>query len=74
MCLPVVWRTQVRTVSVCRPTKNILEGIYYDFTPPGAPPTMITQCQQYGFRRIVPCVDEMPAKTYYTTTIIADAR
>ena len=64
----------VRTVSVCRPTSNVLEGVYYDYTPDGAPPTMITQCQQYGFQRIVPCVDEMLAKTFYTTRIVADAR
>ena len=32
----------IRTETVCRPTKNILEGLYYDETPPGAPPTQIT--------------------------------
>ena len=28
----------VRTVSVCRPTSNVLEGVYYDYTPDGARP------------------------------------
>ena len=64
----------IRTETVCRPTKNILEGLYYDETPPGAPPTQITQCQQWGFQRLVPCIDDMTAKCTYMTTIIADAR
>ena len=34
----------------------------------------ITLGQQYGFQRIVPCVDRMASKTYYTTTIVADSR
>ncbi len=62
------------TKTVCRPTSNVLEGLYYDKTPPGAPPTQITQCQQWGFQRIVPCIDDMTAKCTYTTTIIADSR
>ncbi|CAK4630663.1 unnamed protein product [Aphanomyces euteiches] len=62
----------IRTVSIARPTENILEGLYYDYTPEGAPRTIITQCQQYGFQRIVPCIDTMDAKAYYTTTIVAD--
>ncbi|HMA05778.1 MAG TPA: M1 family metallopeptidase [Methanomicrobiales archaeon] len=64
----------VRTETVCRPTRNILEGLYYDETPPGAPPTQITQCQQWGFQRLVPCIDDMTAKCTYLTTIIADSR
>ncbi|KAF1794956.1 Peptidase M1, alanyl aminopeptidase, C-terminal [Phytophthora cactorum] len=31
-------------------------------------------CQQHGFQRIVPCIDTMDAKAYYTTTIVADTR
>ncbi|KAL4108621.1 hypothetical protein PRIC1_000334 [Phytophthora ramorum] len=61
----------LRTVSVATPTENILEGLYFDYTPEGAPKTIITQCQQHGFQRIVPCVDTMDAKAYYTTTIVA---
>jgi aminopeptidase N len=48
------------TETVCRPTKNILEGLYFDETPPGAPPQQITQCQQWGFQRLVPCIDDPP--------------
>ena len=62
------------TKTTCRPTANVLEGIYYDLTPKGAPPTQITQCQQWGFQRIVPCVDDMTAKCTYRTTITADSR
>jgi len=61
------------TKNICRPTSNILEGMYYDETPEGAPPQQITQCQQWGFQRIVPCIDDMTAKCTYRTTIIADA-
>ncbi|POM71177.1 Metalloprotease family M01, partial [Phytophthora palmivora] len=64
----------IRTVSVATPTENILEGLYFDYTPEGAPKTIITQCQQHGFQRIVPCIDTMDAKAYYTTTIVADTR
>lgn len=64
----------VITDTVCRPTRNILEGLYYDETPAGAPQQQITQCQQWGFQRIVPCIDDMTAKCTYTTTIIADSR
>lgn len=58
----------------CRPSRTLLEGLYYDETPAGAPPTQITQCQQWGFQRLVPCFDDMTAKCTYTTTIIADDR
>jgi aminopeptidase N len=64
----------ISTETICRPTDNILEGLYYDETPAGAPPQQITQCQQWGFQRIVPCIDDMTAKCTYTTTIIADER
>jgi aminopeptidase N len=67
-------RFTVHTETICRPTKNILEGLYYDETPPGAPPQQVTQCQQWGFQRLVPCIDDMTAKCTYTTTIIADER
>ncbi|HUW86111.1 MAG TPA: M1 family metallopeptidase [Methanoregula sp.] len=73
---PVLPQTRftLHTETVCRPAKNILEGLYYDETPPGAPPQQITQCQQWGFQRLVPCIDDMTAKCTYTTTIIADER
>ncbi|MFA6888071.1 MAG: M1 family metallopeptidase [Candidatus Woesearchaeota archaeon] len=62
------------TKTITRPTKNILEGLYYDETPAGCPPTQITQCQQWGFQRLTPCYDDMTAKCTYTVTIIADSR
>jgi aminopeptidase N len=64
----------LHTETICRPTGNILEGLYFDDTPPGAPPQQVTQCQQWGFQRLVPCIDDMTAKCTYTTTIIADER
>ncbi|MDD1657811.1 MAG: M1 family metallopeptidase [Methanomicrobiales archaeon] len=72
--LPPHTEFTLHTLSVCRPTANILEGLYYDATPAGAPPTQITQCQQWGFQRLVPCLDDMTAKCTYVTTIIADRR
>lgn len=67
-------KVEIITKTICRPTKNLLEGLYYDETPPGAPPQQITQCQQWGFQRIVPCIDDMTAKCTYKTTIRADSR
>ncbi|MCG7854518.1 MAG: M1 family metallopeptidase, partial [Methanoregulaceae archaeon] len=67
-------RFTIRTETICRPSDHILEGLYYDRTPEGAPQTQISQCQQWGFQRIVPCIDDMTAKCTYTTTIIADER
>ncbi len=64
----------IRSETICRPSHTLLEGLYYDETPEGAPPTQITQCQQWGFQRLVPCIDEMTAKCTYRTTIIADSR
>jgi aminopeptidase N len=72
--LPPQTRFTIRTETICRPNDHILEGLYYDRTPEGAPPTQISQCQQWGFQRIVPCIDDMTAKCTYTTTIIADER
>lgn len=64
----------ITTKTVCKPTKNILEGLYFDETPDGAPPTQITQCQQWGFQRIVPCIDDMTVKCTYRSTITADKK
>jgi len=64
----------IKTISSCKPTNNVLEGLYYDVTKEGCPPTMITQCQQWGFQRIVPSIDDMTAKCTYRTTITADSR
>lgn len=72
--IPPFTEVAIVTDTVCRPTKNILEGLYYDETPAGAPPQQITQCQQWGFQRLVPCIDDMTAKCTYKTAIIADSR
>lgn len=64
----------VRTRATCRPTDHILEGIYRDTTPPGCPQQYISQCQQWGFQRILPVVDDCRAKCTMTTTLEADAR
>lgn len=72
--VPAGTTVTVTTETICRPTRNLLEGLYYDETPAGAPPQQITQCQQWGFQRIVPCLDDMMAKCTYTTTIVADNR
>ena len=63
----------VRTASRCTPTDHMLEGIYKDTTPPGAPQQFISQCQQWGFQRIMPVFDDCRAKCTMTTTIEADA-
>lgn len=64
----------IRTVTRCVPSDNILEGIYKDTTPSGAPQQYISQCQQWGFQRIMPIFDDCTAKCTMTTTIEADAR
>jgi aminopeptidase N len=73
---PVPPRTRftLQTDTTCRPSRTILEGLYYDVTPHGAPPQLITQCQQWGFQRLVPCIDDMTAKCTYIITIRADHR
>jgi aminopeptidase N len=63
----------VRTVTRCFPSDHILEGIYCDATPPGAPQQYMSQCQQWGFQRIMPIVDDCRAKCTMTTTIEADS-
>jgi aminopeptidase N len=63
----------VRTFTRCFPSDHILEGIYKDSTPPGAPQQYVSQCQQWGFQRIMPIFDDCRAKCTMTTTIEADA-
>lgn len=72
--IPAKTEVVIITKTTCKPTKNILEGLYYDETPKGCPQTQITQCQQWGFQRLVPCIDDMTAKCVYTTTITADKK
>lgn len=66
-------RFQIRTVTRCVPSDHILEGIYKDSTPPGAPQQYMSQCQQWGFQRIMPIFDDCRAKCTMTTTLEADA-
>lgn len=63
----------IRTVTSCFPSDHILEGIYKDATQPGCPQQYISQCQQWGFQRIMPIFDDCRAKCTMTTTIEADA-
>ncbi|MBR9699641.1 M1 family metallopeptidase [Candidatus Woesearchaeota archaeon] len=72
--IPADKEFSIMTETICRPTKHILEGLYFDVTPSEAPPQQITQCQQWGFQRIVPCIDAMTAKCTYTTRITADSK
>ncbi len=67
-------RFKLRTRTRCVPSDNILEGIYKDTTPPGAPQQFMSQCQQWGFQRIMPIFDDCRAKCTMTTVIEADAR
>ncbi|MCE9613393.1 MAG: DUF3458 domain-containing protein [Lentisphaerae bacterium] len=67
-------RFTVRVAATCVPTEHILEGIYMDTAPPNCPPQYMSQCQQWGFQRILPVFDDCTAKCTMTTTIEADAR
>ena len=62
----------VRTKSVCHPSDHLLEGIYKDVTPPGAPQQYMSQCQQWGFQKIMPIFDDCRAKCTMRTTLEAD--
>jgi aminopeptidase N len=65
-------RVSVRCRSV--PTDTILDGIYRDVTPPGAPQQYMSQCQQWGFERILPVIDDCTAKCTFRTTLEGDVR
>lgn len=62
----------IRTKTACHPNEYTLEGIYKDVTPPGAPQQYMSQCQQWGFQRIMPILDDCRAKCTMTATIEAD--
>jgi aminopeptidase N len=64
----------VRTQTICYPSDHILEGIYRDVTPPGAPQQYMSQCQQWGFQRIMPILDDCRAKCTFVTTLEGDCR
>ena len=58
----------------CHPDDRRLEGIYRDVTPPGCPQQYMSQCQQYGFQRILPIIDDCTAKCTFRTVLEGDAR
>ncbi len=62
----------VRTRTRAFPSDHVLEGIYKDATPPGAPQQYMSQCQQWGFQRIMPIFDDCRSKCTMTTSIEAD--
>jgi aminopeptidase N len=62
----------VRARTVCHPSDYLFEGIYKDITPPGAPQQYMSQCQQWGFQRIMPIFDDCRAKCTMRTTLEAD--
>lgn len=72
--IPAGEKFLIETQSLCRPSDHILEGIYKDVTPPGAPQQYMSQCQQWGFQRIMPVIDDCRAKCTMTTTLEGDAR
>ena len=59
---------------VSHPDGKRLEGIYCDVTPPGCPQQYMSQCQQYGFQRILPIIDDCTAKCTFRTALEGDAR
>jgi aminopeptidase N len=65
-------RVRCRARSI--PSDALLEGIYKDTTPPGAPQQYMSQCQQWGFQRILPIYDDCTAKCTMVTTLSGDAR
>ena len=72
--LPEGARFQISTRCRCVPSDSLLEGIYRDVTPPGAPQQFMSQCQQWGFQRILPVIDDCTAKCTFRTTLEGDAR
>ena len=67
-------RLVVHAHATCIPTDNILEGLYKDTTPAGGPRQYISQCEQWGFQRILPILDDCTAKCTFRTTLEADSR
>jgi aminopeptidase N len=56
------------------PDDTHLEGIYRDVTPKGCPQQYMSQCQQFGFQRILPVIDDCTAKCTFHTELEGDAR
>ncbi len=73
---PVAAGARLRLFTRCRcvPSGSLLEGLYRDVTPPGAPQQYMSQCQQWGFQRILPVIDDCTAKCTFRTTLEGDVR
>jgi len=67
-------RFTINVKHTCHPDDRRLEGIYRDVTPPGCPQQYMSQCQQYGFQRILPVIDDCTAKCTFRTVLEGDAR
>ena len=72
-------RFTVAVEHVSHPDGKRLEGIYRDVTPgevraPARPQQYMSQCQQYGFQRILPVIDDCTAKCTFHTVMEGDAR
>ena len=67
-------RFTVAVEHVSHPDDRRLEGIYRDVTPPGCPQQYMSQCQQYGFQRIMPVIDDCTAKCTFRTALEGDSR
>ena len=67
-------RFAIHVEHTCHPDDRRLEGIYRDVTPPGCPQQYMSQCQQYGFQRILPVIDDCTAKCTFRTVLEGDAR
>jgi len=74
--LPLAAGETLRLFTRCRctPSDSLLEGLYRDVTPPGAPQQFMSQCQQWGFQRILPVIDDCTAKCTFRTSLEGDAR
>lgn len=59
----------------CHPSDTLFDGIYRDVTPPGNHPQQyMSQCEQWGFERILPVIDDCTAKCTFRTTLEGDSR
>lgn len=57
------------------PSETVLDGIYKDTTPPGdLPQQYMSQCEQWGFQRIMPVIDDCTAKCTFKTVVEGDKR
>ena len=67
-------RFELDVENVFEPSDRVLYGIYRDTTPAGCPQQYMSQCQQFGFQRILPVIDDCTAKCTFRTRLEGDAR